>query len=84
MIRKKTEVIMKVKMRKKIVRKVKRMIQRKEMFSATIWKVLMISVLFKKATTGIYYEKCDITFKSKNRLRRHLIKGHETIGKTGM
>ena len=47
-IRKKTEVIMKVKMRKKIVREVKRMIQRKEMFSTTIWKVLMIWVLFKE------------------------------------
>ena len=37
--------------------------------------------IVQEATTGNYCEKCDITFKSKKRLRRHLIKGHETIGK---
>ena len=37
--------------------------------------------IVQKATTGIYREKCDKTFKSKKGLRRHLIKGHETIGK---
>ena len=35
----------------------------------------------QEATTGNYCEKCDITFKSKKRLRRHLITAHVTIGK---
>ena len=37
--------------------------------------------IVQEATTGNYCEKCDITFKSKKRLRRHLIKGHITVGK---
>ena len=37
--------------------------------------------IVQEATTSNYCEKCDITFKSKKRLRRHLIKGHITVGK---
>ena len=47
-MRKKTDMIMKIKMRKKIVRKVERKLQRKEMYSTTIWKMLMVWKLFKK------------------------------------
>ena len=39
------------------------------------------SGIIQKATTGIYCEKRDKTFKSKKGLRRHLKKGHETMGK---
>ena len=41
-MRKKTDMIMKIKMRKKIVRKVERKLQRKEMYSMTIWKMFMV------------------------------------------
>ena len=37
--------------------------------------------IVQEATTGNYCEKCDIAFKSKKRLRRHLITAHVTVGK---
>ena len=35
--------------------------------------------IIQEAKTGSYCEKCDVTFKSKKSLRRHLIKGHGTM-----
>ena len=51
-----------------------------DVFSNTLESAYDLGIV-QKATTGIYCEKSDKTFKSKKGLRRHLMKGHETIGK---
>ena len=45
---KKTEMIMRINMRNKMVRKVERMIQRKRMYLTKVWKMLMVWKLFKR------------------------------------
>ena len=45
---KKTEMIMRINMRNKMVRKVERMIQRKKMYLTKVWKMLMVWKLFKR------------------------------------
>ena len=42
-----------------------------------------LSIAQKNATSN-HCEKCDLTFKSKKRLRRHMIKVHVAVGKTGV